>query len=79
MLTEKIAGEMAKEASDDKDCATFTFSTIRLIADMVKEGLYPNGNFSDAECNLWSVFTEVNRAPVHKNFLNHDERSKREI
>lgn len=60
LLNGKIAGETAKEINAD----IFTksqFQMIRLLCEMAKEDVYPNANFSDDECNIWSMFRECVR------------------
>ncbi len=47
------AHDMAKEHG-----AVFTIEQIRDICYLVKAGQWPNGHYSDDECNLWGLLRE---------------------
>lgn len=34
----------------------YTFEMISKLREMAKKDVYPDGRFSDEECNIWSLF-----------------------
>lgn len=34
----------------------YTFEQLQILRDMAKHEVYPDGQFSDEECNVWSMF-----------------------
>lgn len=65
---EKLADTLIKEANESTDSRSFNFATITLIAEMARKGIIPNGNFSDAECNLWCEFRQQFRDVANNGF-----------
>lgn len=49
----RLAHEMQREHGN-----TFTFEQVRDICELVKEGQWPDGHYSDDECNLWSLIRQ---------------------
>jgi len=39
---------------------SFTLEQVRDVLELVKNRQWPDGTYSDAECNLWSLVREVN-------------------
>lgn len=46
--------EIAKENRNGS--GTYTAEMIFALRDMAKKDVYPDGRFSDEECNIWSAF-----------------------
>lgn len=46
--------EAVKENGNDRN--TYTFKMLQALRDMAKEDVYPDGRFSDQDCNVWSMF-----------------------
>lgn len=53
----------AKEAGYPRE--VYTFEMLQALRDMAERGVYPDGRFSDQDCNVWSMF---------RNFRNKEER-----
>ncbi len=34
----------------------YTFGMLQKLRDMARDGVYPDGEFSDQECNVWEMF-----------------------
>lgn len=34
----------------------YSFEMLQALRDMARENVYPDGRFSDEECNVWSMF-----------------------
>lgn len=39
------------------DTRTFTWAQVEDVLTLIENGKWPNGQFSDDECNLWSMIT----------------------
>ena len=46
----------ARNASGEKN---FSFKMLQALRDMAKENVYPDGRFSDEECNVWEMFKSM--------------------
>lgn len=54
-LKEKFLEE-AKRAREDGRAQKYTIEMLEALKDMAKNDVYPDGNFSDMDCNVWSLF-----------------------
>lgn len=54
MANEKHLKEKYLEASRVK--GGYTFEQLQALRDMAEQEVYPDGRFSDEECNVWAMF-----------------------
>ena len=47
------SGKLDKLRQND---GVYTSAMIAALRDMAEAGVYPDGNFSDDECSVWSMF-----------------------
>lgn len=43
-------------AAPHGEWGTYTFEQLQILRDMAKADVYPDGRFSDEECNVWEMF-----------------------
>lgn len=43
-------------AAPHGEWGTYTFEQIQALRNMAEKEVYPDGRFSDEECNIWSMF-----------------------
>lgn len=60
---EKILREKYLEACDEAkkeglENGVYNVAKLRALCDMAKYDIYPDGRFSDVDCNVWSMFRE---------------------
>ena len=54
---ERCLKEKYLEASKrNKSKEGYSFEMLQALRDMAKKDVYPDGRFSDEECNVWSMF-----------------------
>ena len=44
------------EARKRNENEGYSFRQLQLLRDMAEKEIYPDGRFSDEECNVWSMF-----------------------
>lgn len=48
-----------KSLDNGNNNTVYTMEMIMALRDMAKENVYPDGRFGDDDCNVWSMFREV--------------------
>lgn len=53
--------ECRKSKRSGNSNEVYTFGMIQKLRDMAKKGVYPDGEFSDEECNIWAMFRDFRK------------------
>ena len=61
---EKVLKDNYLEACDDAKeeglyNGEYNVAKLRALCEMAKKDVYPDGRFSDVDCNVWSMFREM--------------------
>lgn len=58
------------EATKDDDYRgngkNFSFKMLQALRDMAERDVYPDGHFSDEECNVWAMFHSAYEGNIKK-------------
>ena len=55
-LKEKFIEARDRAMTNGTKNTDYTIEMIRCLRDMAEKDVYPDGNFGDNDCNIWSMF-----------------------